>query len=143
MVASAVTPALLFSVYFAIVSADRHTDLSLAAIVFLVALIVTGAHVLFLGLPLFFLGLRYHAIHWWTVLPASFLVGYSPCTAYLWLESFDATTYIPFGLLGRCLVGVLGAIGGLTFWLLWHFWVQHTPARPAAAPVDKPPSNGG
>lgn len=75
-------------------------------------------HVLIFGVSAFLLGLRFRAIYWWSCIIVAFVIGITPL-AVLFMSSlnFDFVTFLPFGL--------LGAIGGITFWVLWRFWVYY------------------
>lgn len=98
-----------------------------ASVSFLIALALTAADVFILGLPLLLLGIRFHAVRWWAVLLAAFELGLAPVA---WAAHFKD---LPRLLLG----GVVGMVGGLTFWLLWRFWVH----RSAATGVPPPASS--
>jgi hypothetical protein len=81
--------------------------------VFVVAYLIGIVHTLFLGVPAFLLGLRLHAIYWWSCLLVGFLIGGLPMT--IWMKG----TWLVF-----LAWGFLGAMGGFGFWLLWRFWVR-------------------
>src|SRR5689334_3831648 len=87
---------------------------SLFPFAFVVALI----HSFLFGLPAFLLGFRLRAIYWWSCLIVAFLIGFAP-SAMVALSSNR-------GLLSLSGFGVPGAIGGLTFWLLWYFWISNS-----------------
>jgi hypothetical protein len=97
----------------AILSAFSLASGSLLAsvLIFTGAYLVAGAHVLVLGVPIFLLGKRLNAIHWWSCILAAFLIGGIPMGIWDGWRNF-----IPFAL--------FGASGGLVFWLLWEFWIH-------------------
>jgi len=81
--------------------------------VFFVAYLIAIAHTLILGIPALILGLRFHAISWWSCILVGFVIGGLPVT--LWTQA-PQVVFIPYGL--------CGAISGLGFWLLWRFWIR-------------------
>ena len=92
---------------------------------FTIAFIVAGVHVVALGLPAFFIGLRLRAIHWWSCLILGFAIGGLPLELSRDGDGFAWNNFVA--------LGILGAIGGLTFWFLWRFWVSYEfwPVKPA------------
>ena len=146
LLAGAVVPALIVAVVatVSITKADAPssagsvllTVLSTAGITFLFALAFTAAHAFILGLPMVLLGIKLHAIRWWSCILVSFVIGFVPSAL---VSGSNFMSGAPIG-------GVLGAIGGLTFWLVWHFWVQHLSAGAASAssePVANPTAIDG
>ena len=119
-----------------------RSQVSSASIVFLFALAFTASHAFIFGIPLVLLGIRLRAIHWWSCIPVAPLIGIIPSTV---LAGWDFISSQP---IGAVLFAGLGAIGGLTFWLVWHFWDRRTPATSTAAPVadlapaSQPPAEG-
>src|SRR6266496_3971352 len=51
--------------------------------VFIIAYLIGIVHALFLGVPTFFLGLRLHAIYWWSCIFAGFVIGGLPLTIWM------------------------------------------------------------
>lgn len=92
--------------------------LSSGAIVFLFAFVFTSAATFILGLPLALVMVKFRLIRWWSSLLAGFLIGFIPA---LWVSWPDLKTALMVG-------GGLGAIGGLTAWLVWHFLVERSPS---------------
>ena len=82
-----------------------------SVLIFVGAYLVAGVHVLVLGVPVFLLGKRLNAIHWWSCILAALLIGGIPIGIWDGWRSF-----IPFAL--------FGASGGFVFWLLWEFWIH-------------------
>ena len=108
---AAAVPAIVVTFFFTV--SARSTRGS--GIAFLIAFAFTAAHALVLGSPSLLLGIRLHAIRWWSCLLFSFLIGFIPSA---WASGASFLDAWP--------MGILGAIGGLTFWLLWHFWVRRS-----------------
>ncbi len=80
--------------------------------------IVALMHVLIFGVPAFLLGLRFRAINWWTSVIVASAIGIMPLAILFSSSSnFKFFNLLPLGL--------FGAIGGLTFWVLWRFWVHY------------------
>lgn len=101
------------------------------AIAFIFAFAFTAAYTFIVGGPLLLLGAWRHAIRWWSCLLIGFLVGLVPTALVAGTPLWDAWP-----------MGVFGLLGGLVFWLLWHFWVQRSPARPVTPPVEQPAVDG-
>ncbi len=83
------------------------------------AYLIAGKHVLFLGIPAFLVGLRFNALRWWTCMIIAFLIGFLPILLSTWYANklqYGWQTLLPWGL--------YGVSGGLTFWLLWRFWIH-------------------
>ena len=86
--------------------------------VFFVAYFIGIVHTLLIGIPAFLLGLRLHAISWWSCILVGFVIGSLPMaiwTLAAWMPG-AWKMFVPWGL--------FGAIGGFTFWLLWRFWIR-------------------
>ena len=81
--------------------------------VFFIAYLIAIGHILILGIPAFLLGLRLHAIYWWSCILVGFVIGGLPVTL---LTRAPQVVFIPYGL--------CGAIAGLGFWFLWRFWIR-------------------
>ena len=81
--------------------------------VFVIAYVTGLVHTLFLGVPAFLLGLRVHAIYWWSCILSGFVIGSLPVT--VWMQG----TWLVFPSWGW-----FGASAGFAFWLLWRFWVR-------------------
>ena len=97
-------PAVIFSAF-------SLENIIIAGFIFVAAYVVAGAHLLVLGVPAFLLGKRFNAIQWWTCIIVAIIIGGVPIAIlYGW------GNFISFGL--------FGASGGLTFWLLWQFWIH-------------------
>jgi hypothetical protein len=84
--------------------------------VFFVAYLIGIVHTLCLGVPAFLLGLRLHAIYWWSCILVGFVIGGLPMT--IWMQGI----WLVF-----LAWGFFGAIAGFAFWLLWRFWVRWNP----------------
>ena len=114
-------PAIIVASYLVLAYASRlnSDSLSAFALIFSLAYLIAAAHVLLLGVPAFLLGKRLHAIRWWTCLIIAFIIGGLPITLWTWHNS------PPTGWWSVSLAwGLFGASGGLTFWLLWQYWVN-------------------
>jgi hypothetical protein len=146
LLAGAVVPALIVAVVatVSITKADAPSGpgsvllmvLSTAGITFLVALAFTAAHTFVLGLPMVLLGVKLRAIRWWSCILVSFVIGFVPSA---WASGSNFLSGAPIG-------GALGVIGGLTFWLVWHFGVQRLSSGAASAssePVANPSAMDG
>lgn len=109
-----VIPAVLSAVFVA-VNIGLETDAAFVALmmVFFGAYLVGIVHTLFLGVPAFLLGLRFHAIYWWSCILVGFIIGSLPIS--IWMQG-PWLVFLAWGL--------FGASGGFTFWLLWRFWVH-------------------
>jgi hypothetical protein len=127
LLVTAVVTALAVAILFA-VSAQQLENIHIA---FLFAFAFTAAYTFILGGPLLLLGAWRHAVRWWSCVLIGFLVGLVPSALVAGTPLFDAWP-----------LAVFGAIGGLVFWLLWHFWVQRSPARRAVTPVEQAAVNG-
>ena len=122
--------------------------LSYAAFMSVITLILavpySFAHLLLLGVPAVWLGWRFRAIHWASVLVISFLVGAIP-TGILGvlaaLEDKVDLSSVPFGayvvgfgfvLSIATIMGLFGMIAGVAFWFLWRYWIF------SDSPTDRP-----
>lgn len=134
LLAGAVVPAMVVGMLFwrgyavtqvagasSLISAMFQVPLLAVATAMLIALAFTAAHAFILGLPLLLLGMRLHAVRWWSILPLSFLIGLIPAAL---AGSPSLVEVLP--------MGGFGLIGGLTFWLVWHFWIGRTSRRGGA-----------
>ncbi len=101
------------------------------AIAFLFAFAFTAAYTFLVGGPLLLLGAWRNAIRWWSCLLIGFLVGLVPTALVAGTSLPDAWP-----------MGLFGLIGGLVFWLVWHYWVQPTPAQTVTASTGQPAGNG-
>lgn len=82
--------------------------------------ILSAIHMLFLGIPTFLLANRLKIIRWYTVFPASFLIGGAPYILLMWGTSADLWIGVPLTM------GLFGFSAGMAFWLLWRYWVVPT-----------------
>lgn len=144
LLAGAVVPALIIAVIFSVslarspggnAGADAKVVelLSGAVIVFLFALAFTAAHAFILGVPLALVLIRFRLVRWWTCLPGGFLIGAIPSAWAVWP---DLTSALVMG-------GGLGAIGGLTCWLAWHFLTRRALSVRGSIPggqIPEPPA---
>ncbi len=126
LLGTAVVTAILVAILFA-VSAQQLENIHIA---FLFAFAFTAAYTFILGGPLLLLGAWRHAIHWWSCLLIGFLVGLVPSALIAGMPLFDAWP-----------LALFGAIGGLVFWLLWHFWVQRREIVVATSVASHNPSD--
>ncbi len=125
---AAVVPAVVVTFLFSVASPSSHG----AGIAFLIAFAFTAAHALILGGPLLLLGILLHAVRWWSCILAAFFIGFIPSALASGPSFLDAWP-----------MGLLGAIGGFVFWLLWHVWVRRMPLRTTLLPAEPPvPRNG-
>jgi hypothetical protein len=114
-------PAIIVACYLVLGYAPRNFSDGLPAfgMIFFLAYLIGGAHVLVLGLPAFLLGKQLHAIRWWTCIITAFMFGGLPITLWTWHNSPPMgwqSVFVGWGL--------FGVSGGLTFWLLWRYWVN-------------------
>lgn len=95
------------------------------------------------GLPAILIGWRLGLIRWWTCIAAGFFLSSIPGGLYLWESTTNArTTSSANGIqywingapttagliqyLGSVLVmGLMGALGGFSFWLIWKFFSRY------------------
>ncbi len=126
LLATAVATAIVVAILM-VVEAGQPQNFGIA---FLFTFAFTASYTFIVGGPMLLLGAWRHAIHWWSCLLIGFLVGLVPSALVAGVHLFDAWP-----------LGLFGAVGGLVFWLQWHFWVQRAPARPAAPPVEQPAAN--
>lgn len=137
LIAASITPAIILSiiVYFVIVLIDyREAGLELivnTAGLGLIVFIVAFMHTFLLGMPLFFLGSRLNLIRWWTILLGSSIVGSMPCGFLIFLYNSTSESLSGFsGLIEMAgFMGLCGLSGGITFWLLWRYWIQEKPSN--------------
>ncbi len=143
LLAGAVLPALVVTSTF-IISLVRlggntgdfattlHYLLNASIITFGVSLFFTAIFAFIIGGPLLLLGIKLRWIRWWSTILMAFLIGYIPAL----LVDDQPTRYTD-----SLLIGVYGALGGLAFWLVWHFWVQRTrPAPTVPLPSEPAPA---
>ncbi len=123
LIIAAFVPAIVVSFFFSV--SARSTEGS--GITLLIAFAFTLAHALVLGGPLLLLGIRLGAIRWWSCILAAFFIGFIPSA---WASGASFLDAWP--------MGVLGAIGGFTFWLLWRLWIRRNAAVKASTAVDEP-----
>lgn len=108
---------------------------TVAAIAFFIALL----HAIFLGVPFYFLVKKLNFIRWWMSLIGGFIIGSVPSAVMLFRSlSTPGSSYIengktlvangsitPEGLLQLLYsftgMGLIGAICGLSAWLLWSY----------------------
>ncbi len=135
LLAGAAVPALLVAIVLSIsyektqragVSVGPAELLSAGLSGFLIALFFTAADAFILGLPLLIIGIKLHLIRWWSCLLVSFLIGLIP---FAWVFGGFTPGVLP--------MGALGAMGGLTYWLLWRFWIQPPPQDAALPPPTR------
>lgn len=138
-VIAGVVPAILPSLFFWAITGSIGSAL--------IPLGITFGHILFLGLPAFFLGLYFKAIRWWSSISVSFVVGALPTAIYLWplrhpmLQStwsrWDNGKIVQTMIHGVptatgwsdyigsfTIMGLFGIVGGIAFWLVWESWIQ-------------------
>jgi hypothetical protein len=120
------------------------------------ALGVSAAHVLVLGVPTF-LALNWrNAIRWWSSLLAGLVLGAIPLGIAWWPLDYSglksSASHSSFGgkmvytmidgvptlagwieyLVSVAAMGLLGALGGISFWLVWRRWRSEAAAVRAA-----------
>ena len=118
-------PAIIVACYLLLAYAPNTFSDSIPAfgMIFILAYLIASAHLLVLGVPAFLLGKKLHAIRWWTCIITAFIIGSLPITLWTWRNS-PATGWQSI-FLGW---GLFGASGGLTFWLLWRYWINQNSA---------------
>lgn len=109
----------------AVVAGISARSIDFGVIVFLIALV----HLVVLGIPVYLIGWITKTISLWSTLVAAFVIGAGPSTILLWLwpeypyspkNAFEIFRFVS-------MTGFFGAIGGLTFWLIWRYWFQAGP----------------
>ncbi|MEO6967666.1 MAG: hypothetical protein ABI132_04310 [Rhodanobacteraceae bacterium] len=129
-----------------VVTALEATSQSNASIGYVVLLVLfmamwSALHIFSLGIPTFFILCKFHLVRWWSMGIAGFLVGCLPTglaiffwtfnpsqsSAELWdlptvVAHYGAPTaagwHFVFNRAGGS--GLIGAIGGIAFWLTWQ-----------------------
>lgn len=126
---SPIFPSIVFTIYMYIRMTSNSSTITIQEGITIsiylggIALIVMLIHALLFGLPLLFLGLYFNIIRWWSILIGAFIIGFMPCTVFLHLES-QKNVLVDHGLsVVNSIAGLFGCIGGITFWLLWRYWV--------------------
>jgi len=111
-VLAALTPALIIVVISLIEDMFEHSAIlwSQATGIGLIVFVVAGIHVVVFGIPAFLLCRLAGIIHWWTPPAAGFAIGVIP------LAALGNAWFIP----GALFLGLLGASGGFTFWLVYR-----------------------
>jgi hypothetical protein len=107
--------------------------------VWIIAFAIAFALAIALGLPAYWLALRYRLARWWASLLAGFAIGAIPFAIESWpvrnAGSYRAwngqVDYVVNGVptaagwlqyeRSVCMVGLLGAVSGLAAWLVWRF----------------------
>ncbi len=129
---AATTPAIIcFSIISSMLFINRPESWLEAAgaaiefgiIVFIIALI----HTFIFGAPLFILGLFFKMIRWWTTLIGGFTIGFMPYTILMLTISISLDTtkeMFPYVLAISLILSLFGVSGGISFWLLWKYWVK-------------------
>lgn len=80
--------------------------------------IVSVIHIFFLALPIFLAANYLKIIRWYTVLPASFLIGGIPSILFTLGSPTDVVLSV------TTVLGIFGFSAGVVFWLLWRYWVS-------------------
>jgi hypothetical protein len=91
-------------------------------IVFVIAFI----HLLVLGIPAFVWGWASNSINLYSTLITAFIIGAGPSALLIlvWPRySYSSTDFLQ-ELRFVTIMGLSGLIGGLVFWLIWHYWVK-------------------
>ena len=110
---------------------------------------VSLSHVVVLGLPAFFLLRHLRAVTWYSSAAAGFALACIPIGLFTWPLGYppgSSASHSVNGkmvatlvngiptvsgwldwLWGMAFMGLLGAVGGLSFWLVWHRAVHATP----------------
>lgn len=122
-------------------------QLSIVALVFVVAWLVSLAHLIVIGLPAFAVLKRSAHLRWLPISVAGFLAGSVPLAILThpshlegyfvsaewhgqhvaFYENGDPTRYEWLVHAEKCLVcGVLGILAAITFWLVWSKFCSHT-----------------
>ncbi len=81
-------------------------------------LIVSLIHIFFLAIPIFLATNYLKIIRWYTVLPASFLIGGAPYILFTWGSQMNVVLSV------TAIMGIFGFIAGVVLWLLWRYWVS-------------------
>lgn len=101
------------------------------------SIFVSGAFVLLLGVPAYFLLRWAKAIKWWSTIGTGFLLGAVPASIFMWPPSYGDLSASVNGiptvvngvptfegwmqfLYGSFAIGMLGAAGAFGFWLVWR-----------------------
>jgi hypothetical protein len=121
---------LVVAVVATTVSASQEQYWEGVEIWFFIWLPIGLAYVFLLGAPLLLVGIILRTVRWWSCLLASFLIGFLP-TALSDIPHWSALRE------DFVIGGGLGIIGGLTFWLLWQFWVLRKQPGAGTSPVPE------
>lgn len=92
----------------------------------IIIFIIASIHTFIFGAPLFILGLHLKMIRWWTTLISAFIVGYMPYTMIMFAISTNADeikSTLSYAATISLVLGLFGVSGGLSFWLLWKYWI--------------------
>ena len=142
--AAALVPSLLISVPNALSNLSMGDEYAMIRTwkVAVIAFSVAGAHVLFLGLPAFLLTVGAKAFAWWSAMGLGLVLGALPLAVFSWPLSYGpgaSSSHWEDGRMVETLIdgvptaagwwsyaasvagmGTLGAVGGLSFWLVLH-----------------------
>ena len=140
LLAGAFVPALIVALFFILSLAQTQASdpdapanagayltylLTSGATAFMFAMFFTAAFAFILGLPVALIMIRFRLVRWWSSILAGFLIGFLPSLWASWPDYLGAMT-----------LGGVGAIGGLTSWLVWHFWAGRAAAQKASISVE-------
>jgi hypothetical protein len=144
---------LYFGPFFVLPALLAGEPMSLLALVptLLAVTAIAAAHLIILGLPLFWALKRWGRLNFLSVALAGFLVGSGPVTAFYWPTRNSAGSsysYTSGGkivwteidgvptlaawldtLKGAAFYGGFGAVGALVFWVIWQRYGGHTNLR--------------
>jgi len=116
---ASLVPAVLFTLVSSILDSGFY---GWAVIIFPFVLLTTFSHTLFLGVPLFLLLRKLSCVHLWSMAALGFFVGALPIpisgALMSWLRNGADIGWDEF-IKGFFSAGVVGAIGGLAFFLTW------------------------
>ena len=142
--AACVVPAVVIVVPYAIDSLSMGGDYAWVRIrnFSVLALYISGGHVLLLGVPLFILISTMKLVRWWSTVSGGFVLGSIPVAVLAWPLSYsegsssshwDGEKMVDTVINGVVttagwlsyatevvFMGAFGAIGGLSFWLVWR-----------------------
>lgn len=143
LIAAAAMPALLVAGWYAIATmvdanefGDPYAWLRIRSFAAL-ALLIAASHVFILGAPALVLFRVLRRISGWTATIWGFVLGFVPTGVLSWPHRFDhaSASYDNVATLvngiptlagwlswiyGAGIMGLLGAVGGLSFWLIWQ-----------------------
>jgi hypothetical protein len=119
VIAASIIPAIIFTTVSMLFDSGFR---GWVIMIFPFVLLVTFAHSVLLGFPLFIFLRRFNILRWWSLTLGGFVIGVLPSLAFALFRQVDlfkdgSLSFIQ-GIGG---VGVLGIVGALSFWFIWNY----------------------